>query len=802
MQAPVPSAGTAVWIRRRRWRVERVSVEGPVLRLEVAGREGRFTFLAPFDRPTPAHRGARPRHARQRSAMARLAGLAAQSAGLRTPCAAVHARVALLPHQLDPVAAMLDGARRVLIADEVGLGKTIQAGLVVAELSRRDAAATMLILLPSALRSQWAEELRSRFGLHASVADRESIAAAMRSAWRGENAWRQARLWIASMDFLKQPHVAASLPRTPWDLIVVDEAHEACGDSERHDACAAILRRARRVLLLTATPHSGDVARFHRLIDLGRLESLDDRLVVFRRTRADLGWPAARNVRWTPVTLPPPQARTLDALATFERHVLASAGAGRRDAALLFLSVLRKRALSTMAALVRTLQHRLDWLAASSAGQAPDWLQPRLSFEEDAGADDVGPEERASLMAEIGLDPRRERAWLSRLLGLAADALPQDGKIHRLVVLLRRASEPAVVFTEFRDSLDALRGRLVGLATAVLHGGQGPSDRAAELDRFLNGSARLLLATDVASQGLNLQSRARWVISLELPWNPARLAQRIGRVDRIGQTRRVHATLLVARHSAEMGVLRRLAERTLAARRAVGAAALQDAAPPDHVCLAAAVVENAADTAPAQPPAPPAMDPGRARGRAIAHLLARKRRLAGRWRGPLDGFRPLSATLGPSGEHSIAGCEAVAIFSTPIVNRAGVVIEPQVVAIGFRTVPPARGLNAPELLAWVGDVARTRLRARLARLRRLFRAVSRHAAAVDRAIAEELAFAERGGMQAGLFAPGSATARAAETRQLEDQAQREQARRRSMADDLELAVAAPVLQALLQRRPQ
>jgi SNF2 family DNA or RNA helicase len=124
--------------------------------------------------------------------------------------------------------------------------------------------------------------------------------------------------------------------------------------------------------------------------------------------------------------------------------------------------------------------------------------------------------------------------------------------VRRVVRLISRTDEPVIVFTEFRDSLTVLVNRLQLLRpVSVLHGGMTAAERAEAVDRLQAGTDTALVATDVAGQGLNLQHRCRWVISLELPWNPARLEQRIGRVDRIGQQRPVHFTLLVARHDAE-----------------------------------------------------------------------------------------------------------------------------------------------------------------------------------------------------------------------------------------------------------
>src|SRR4029079_18183144 len=146
----------------------------------------------------------------------------------------------------------------------------------------------------------------------------------------------------------------------------------------------------------------------------------------------------------------------------------------------------------------------------------------------------------------------------------------------RLHALSARSREPFIVFTEFRDSLVLVAERLASSRPlCVLHGGLTGDEQEREISRFVDGRTSVLIATDVASQGLNLQRRARWVINLELPWNPARLEQRAGRADRIRQTRPVHVTLLVAGHRAESGVLASLARKIWSAQRALGSDALQ-----------------------------------------------------------------------------------------------------------------------------------------------------------------------------------------------------------------------------------
>ena len=185
-----------------------------------------------------------------------------------------------------------------------------------------------------------------------------------------------------------------------------------------------------------------------------------------------------------------------------------------------------------------------------------------------------------ALAVVSGLDVTVERRWLKRLIALARAAAATESKLAWIARLLSRSPEPVILFTEFRHSLDAARVRLARRRTvATVHGGQRDAERHAELSAFLDGRASVLIATDVAGQGLNLQHRARWVINLELPWNPVRLEQRAGRVDRIGQRRAVHITSVVARHGAETGLLTRLARRVLAARRALDVETLPIAPP-------------------------------------------------------------------------------------------------------------------------------------------------------------------------------------------------------------------------------
>ena len=229
--------------------------------------------------------------------------------------------------------------------------------------------------------------------------------------------------------------------------------------------------------------------------------------------------------------------------------------------------VLHKRALSSAWSLAQSVERRLAALAApEDAAAAQLWLP--LS---DPQGERIAADEAPSWPVGLRLaDPALERRLLTSLLESARGASSCETKLAALVRLLRRARQSAVVFTEYRDTLLHVRHQYAPRAL-LLHGGLTRDERSAVIAEFSNQPNRLLLATDAAAEGLNLHQQCRLVVNLELPWNPMRLEQRIGRVDRIGQRRTVHAFHLVAERSGEVDLLARLRSRVAAARSAGGA---------------------------------------------------------------------------------------------------------------------------------------------------------------------------------------------------------------------------------------
>jgi superfamily II DNA or RNA helicase len=350
--------------------------------------------------------------------------------------------------------------------------------------------------------------------------------------------------------------------------------HGVAGDSDRHEAVHLLASRASHVLLLTATPHSGDRRAFEALCGLGSAGAPDDPpLIVFRRTRQEVGTGTARRVHILRIRQSAAERRMHALLARYSAAVRGDRGGDRHREVSLALSVLHKRALSSAWSLAQSVDRRLSALAASSV---PDADQLALPLGDPYG-ELVRADEPPSWPRDLGLsDPQRERRLLGALAARARAASPLESKIAALCRLLRRARESAVVFTEYRDTLMHLRRRLAGragiaAAPIVLHGGLTREERVAALDEFARAPAALLLATDAAAEGLNLHRGCRLVVNLELPWNPMRLEQRIGRVDRIGQPRTVHAVHLVAAGTGEMRILSCLRTRVAAAKADLGA---------------------------------------------------------------------------------------------------------------------------------------------------------------------------------------------------------------------------------------
>ena len=562
--------GALVHARGEAWMVARAESfdRGSLLTLEGRGRGNagrRLRLLTPFDRIEAPRRAARPRR-RRRDVVGRVVLTALASVRhARGVWTAASANMTQLSWQLEPALAVLGGASRVLLADAVGLGKTLQAGLIAAELRARGLADRILVLAPAGLRRAWAAEWADRLGLQLAVFDQDALLDAQAASPAGVNPWATTPLIVSSIDLVKRADVRAGVEAVAFDLLIVDEAHHLTPGSDRGALVARLAARIPWLVLVSATPHAGDERAFAFLSGLGAVGTAD-RLTIFRRGRDAAGLDANRSTCALPVTPTAAERALIEGVHEYARRLWRAAG--DRDSALaLVAATLARRAASSALAIERTLARRVA-LIGGAAAPAAEWQAP-LPWDELDDSDDAG---RPEWLAAPGPDDAAaERAWLLQLIDLARAARGGASKIARLRSLLGRVAEPIVVFTEFRDTLTAV---LDGLGpppgTEVIHGGLDPRARADAIARFTHGGARLLVATDAAGEGLNLHRRCRIVVTMEWPWSPLRLEQRVGRVDRLGQQRRVHAIHLFHRGTVEDTVLARLLRRRHCAEQALG----------------------------------------------------------------------------------------------------------------------------------------------------------------------------------------------------------------------------------------
>jgi superfamily II DNA or RNA helicase len=769
--------GDRITVRGAAWTVVRLTPFTDCEALRIASHaHGRRTLLVPFDRPRAAP-GSHLRVVRLRRWMHRLRDLIVEThpyGGLRVCPAGLR----LLPYQLEPAIAILrDGSARVLIADGVGLGKTIQAGLVVCELAQASEAFRALILTPAGLRQQWHGELTRHFAIAAIGADAQWLRSVLREIPADVNPWSPPGVYVASFDFVKRPEALRPLEDVRWDLLVVDEAHAATIGTDRRAAVDAIAKRARRVILLTATPHPGDPDQFAALCRIGAGPHSPPPVFFQRRRAPAANIPARRS---TLLMVRPHAAerrmhRLLDAYTT--RVWQEAAGAGLQHARLASI-VLRKRALSSARSLAVSARRRIDLLAAAPA-EAFQLLLPLGPLDSDEDPlEDAVPD---GALARPGLgDAGLERQLLIEIAEAAEEASACESKVRLLSKLLKRIPEPVIVFTEYRDTLERLAAALAaaGTGTTSIHGGMSPIERTQAVAAF-NKGRHTLLATDAASEGLNLQESCRIVLHYELPWNPLRVEQRAGRVDRIGQTRRVHEIALVASDTSESLVLGPLVRRasgwngcdglplrlteSRVAEMLIGGQAIEQ---PDTPAAARAVATNDyVDAATAE----------------VTRLLEHRRlRLRRRDRSRPDTFIPLCLWSRP---RDIATGLAL-IFVLTIVDGCASIIHTEPVAAHVPCAAPESLRRAADIKRWavrllhrvqpaaaahVLELAQQRIGTARAEYQRALAARRQR----ENDLSETLASAAVQLVQAGLF--DRRAVRAVETRQRSTTALREQA---------------------------
>ena len=541
-----------------------------------------------------------------------------------------------LPHQIEAVyLKMLPQPRlRFLLADDPGAGKTIMAGLLIKELKLREAIDRCLILVPAPLTIQWQDELvrffNEPFQIIHSANDQQQLL----------NLWERERQVIASIDYAKQDEVRERVWQQQWDLVIIDEAHKCSAYTKRSAGRENEVDRTKRyqlaerlsdqcdnLLLMTATPHHGDddrFAHFIRLLDrdlfpephrfgdeAGRIRRDVLRLGAdcpwsLRRLKEDLKDMRGRrlfpdrHVHTVSFALGADEYTIYKAVTAYINEFLPQASGRRKNSVALARTVFQRRLASSTHAIHQSLRRRhkklddllreLDSLPPAQRARRLAQLQGRLSdTEQDEG--DLDDAARDALIDEAtsAAELDQLRAELAELTDLVARVgrvreIGRDSKLVALRECLQRSEfdelqdgrGKLLLFTEHRDTLDYLREHLEawGYSTCQIHGGMNPRERKETQEDFRT-SRQICVATEAAGEGINLQF-CHLMINYDLPWNPTRLEQRLGRIHRIGQTRDVYAFNFVATSSEdgepviEGRILERLLSKLDLMREALG----------------------------------------------------------------------------------------------------------------------------------------------------------------------------------------------------------------------------------------
>ncbi|MBI2928859.1 MAG: DUF3883 domain-containing protein [Verrucomicrobia bacterium] len=531
------------------------------------------------------------------------------------------ARVDPLPHQLEAVYDYFLRLPRIrfLLADDPGAGKTIMAGLLVKELKIRGLVSRTLIITPANLSFQWQREMKDKFRENFEI-----IRSDVLRANYGANPWQDKNQVITSVSWVSRiPDAKESLMRSHWDLIIVDEAHKMSAASRDKKTLAyqlgeALSQMTDHYLLMTATPHKGDPKNFCLFLELldrdvyGDVKSLEEAM---RRQEAPF---YLRRVKEALVTFPDPdtgQVKTLftkrivqttefqitldelefyDALTRFveDQSIKAASEDSARGRALGFtMAMLQRRFASSIYAVRRSLERmraKREKILEDPEAHRQEQINRRLPDD----FDDLPDEEQQEIVAEledlvVSYDPaalREEIIELTKLIELAQELERREVeskliKLRELITqhgIFKDPKMKLLLFTEHKDTLDFLAGdgkdgrplgrlREWGLSLTQIHGGMKIGDRDTPgsrifAEREFREAAQVLVATEAAGEGINLQFC--WLmINYDIPWNPVRLEQRMGRIHRYGQEKDCLIFNFVTTNTREGRVLHVLFER-------------------------------------------------------------------------------------------------------------------------------------------------------------------------------------------------------------------------------------------------
>ena len=518
------------------------------------------------------------------------------------------AKVDPLPHQIEAVygSVLKKSSIRFMLAHDPGAGKTIMAGLIIKELKMRHEIQRILIVVPGQLKEQWRWEMQDKFDEKFDIVDRKYFDRNGKSeAWGGDQL-------ITSIDFAKQNDIISSMDGHMFDMVIVDEAHKLSAYSygntvtktNRYKLGEALSKISRHLLFLTATPHKGDMQNFRLLLDL--LEpgffSTDEMMhesiraknnpLFLRRAKEDMkdfsgrSLFVQRSVKTPEVTLSRPEVTLYNKMSKYinEQYNLATQSVKQHNI-VFALIILQRRFASSTFALLQSLKRRKgkleqlerDALALDAGQEGPPAGVP--DYVDSTEKEQWDEEEKWELITVA-----KNRDELRKEIGIIDDLISKASGIIRKgseakLVQLRNTLEQlgreypdkkVLVFTESKDTMSYLASKIEmwGYSVNVIHGAMPPDDRKKAEDVFRT-STRVMVATEAAGEGINLQF-CHLMINYDLPWNPNRLEQRMGRIHRYGQDFPVSVFNLVAANTREGEIMQTLFEKLNEIKTAMG----------------------------------------------------------------------------------------------------------------------------------------------------------------------------------------------------------------------------------------
>ena len=550
-----------------------------------------------------------------------------------------NSKVIPISYQMVPVLMALNLQNvRLLLADDVGLGKTVEAGLILQELLGRKRINRVLFVTPANLREQWQTILREFFGIDAVIMSRRNRRKLESELLVGGNPWGYYNFIIVSIDYAKQAYVKNEIFQFNWDMIIIDEAHNAMRphlgtDEETSKSfkqsfgfARALSEKYPHLLLLTATPHNGYKDSFASLLEMinPKLVSINssNEIIINRdfainhicqRRRKDVDdWIKGSKLKKSPfpirdsneIYITPSEQfyKTIELLSDFSQHVLQRTKDNYSEERKLNIWTIlhfHKRAISSPYALLCSINNRLDEIDKKLNKSYLEIENYKNFISSEEAAQSVMDGYETDRLTEEELDLRNDKLIITKtmedlqkekeLLKIVKKSITELNKDDRkLIQLLEdilprqlKLSKKIIIFTRYVDTLNYIKENLQekientlkykDMELYAVHGQLASQHRQDIYNKFLKSKQGILISTDCMAEGIDLQFSADQIINYELTWNPNRLEQRNGRIDRFGQPKEnVFIRTLILKNTLEMDILETLVNKAREIKKEYG----------------------------------------------------------------------------------------------------------------------------------------------------------------------------------------------------------------------------------------